>query len=177
MRRLARCPAELYDFPNESVIPLAVVQDTVFHLGGPALSASIRKAITSEKASGRMPFMLLACYVLADPMFSGRKDLLPRALELLGQGFMELSAVARAPDFVLSTDRREELVRLSLSSLGLLPEGETKAMAANRLEALDTVRRVALMRKASELRKRQEELRKAMERKAAEEAASKWSRE
>ena len=103
MRRLARCPAELYDFPNESVVPLAVVQDTVFHLGGPALSASIRKAITSEKASGRMPFMLLACYVLADPMFSGRKDLLPRALELLGQGFMELSAVARAPDFVSDT--------------------------------------------------------------------------
>ncbi|MCB1169361.1 MAG: hypothetical protein KDK25_03455 [Leptospiraceae bacterium] len=177
MRRMAGCPSELYESPGETVVPLAVVQDTVFHLGGPALAPSIRKEIKSMKASGRISFVLLACYILSDPIFASRKDLLPAALELLSHGFIELSAVARASDFVLSTDRREEMVRLCLNSLGLLPEGEKKEMAANRLEALDTVRRVSLMKKATELRKRQEELRKAMERKAAEEAASKWSRE
>ena len=122
-------------------------------------------------------FVLLGCYLLSDSFFRDRSELLDGTQKLLLQGFGELAGLASARDFVMNTDRREEMTRLCLRYLNLLPDGESSLQAKNRWESLDTVRRVALMQKAADLRRRQEELRKAMERKAAEEAASKWSRE
>ena len=182
MRRLAQCPGEIYDFTGmnaESPVPLAQVQDTIYYLGGPALEQKARKSVMKIQTERPVEaaFLMLGCYVLSDPLFCEKKELVSRSLSLLVSGFTSLADLAQARDFVLNTERREELVRLCLKHLELRPEGESKDVFKNRWESLDSVRRVELMQKATELRKRQEELRKAMERKAAEEAASKWSRE
>lgn len=200
MRHLSECPPELYNFPEGGpVVPLAVLQDTVFHLGGSELSSSRREELhklQSKKTGNRqMSFLLLGCYVLNHSLFmnpkqtavpnqignpkqaTNPKQIIEPLLDFLFHGLPPLAGVATASDFVRSTDRREEFIRLILNELRWYPEGETEKMASSRLESLDTVRRVNLMKKAAALRQRQEELRRAMEKKAAEEAASKWSRE
>ncbi|MEQ8350463.1 MAG: hypothetical protein RH862_03210 [Leptospiraceae bacterium] len=182
MRRLSGCPSSIYGFSGleaRGPVPVAIAQDTVFHLGGSALDGKTRESLLQMQAHRpeEAAFMMLGCFLISDSVFYQRSDLLDGCISLLLKGFSDLAAVSRAADFVSNTDRREEFVRLCLNHLQLRPSGESKEMFKNRWESLDTVHRVALMQKAAELRKRQEELRKAMERKAAEEAASKWSRE
>jgi hypothetical protein len=99
-----------------------------------------------------------------------------------------LAQVASAAAFVQDEDRREELVRLCLSGLGLVPDGETPNQAEDRLTALSSVARVRAVAAAKEkLRLAKEEaereeararqVREELARKAAEEAAAKGSRE
>ena len=180
MRRLAECPPDLLEADlKKDFVPLAVIQDVFFHLGGGALSADMRKSIDNQikHSAEELRFGLLMGFLLMDPVFKDRKDCLSGVEALLRTGLMSLGSVAKARDFVASTERREELGRLLIAAVGLLPQGESKAEAKSRWESLDTVRRLELMHQAAAMRKRQEELRKAKERKAAEEAASKWSRE
>jgi hypothetical protein len=63
--------------------------------------------------------------------------------------------------FVEDGERREELVRTCLAALGLVPAGETEAQAADRLAALDSVRRNELLAAA-----RAREAQRDLERKA-----------
>jgi hypothetical protein len=182
MRRLAQCPPDIYDFSSldsTGPVPLALAQDVIFHLGGGALEKKDRNHLIQlqTKRPTEAAFLMLGCYVLSHPIFLRRSELIPGCISLFRTGFSELADVSRARDFVLNTERREELVRLCLRSLAIRPSGESKESFKNRWESLDSVRRVELMQKAAQLRKRQEELRKAMEEKAAREAASKWSRE
>ena len=182
MRRLGECPEELYLYSGKEkpgLVPLAIVQDLFYYLGGSSLDPKVREELRQMQHArpAETAFVLLGCYLLSDSFFRDRSELLDGTQKLLLQGFGELAGLASARDFVMNTDRREEMTRLCLRYLNLLPDGESSLQAKNRWESLDTVRIVALMQKAADLRRRQEELRKAMERKAAEEAASKWSRE
>jgi hypothetical protein len=96
---------------------------------------------------------------------------------LLSQGLETLAAAIRAESVVADPDRREELVLFCLKSLGLRPQGETEAQAADRLTALDSVERSRVVRETREAEARAREVRQMMARRAAEEAAAKASRE
>lgn len=74
-------------------------------------------------------------------------------------------------------DRREEWTRRLLAAWGFSVEGETEAQSADRLAALDTVEQRRLEAATRAAQKRAQELREALARKEAEEAASKWNRE
>jgi hypothetical protein len=74
-------------------------------------------------------------------------------------------------------DRREELVRLCLKGLGLIPQGESAAQAADRLTTLDSVERDRVIRETRQAEARAREIREAMARKRAEEAAARYSPE
>ena len=74
-------------------------------------------------------------------------------------------------------DRREELVRLCLSELGIRPAGETVDEATDRLNTLDSVERVNVVRKTRKAEARARKIREEMARKRAEEAAARYSPE
>jgi hypothetical protein len=74
-------------------------------------------------------------------------------------------------------DRREELVRVCLAELGLRPRGETVAQAMDRLNTLDSVERKRVVDQTREAEARARQIREAMARRAAQEAAARYSPE
>jgi len=159
----------------------AVISDLIFNTGG--------RFITEEEAGNfvlnhsrvnrnYLGIILIVCYLLNDNWFI-KRTLLPEKIIsiLISNDLKELSRIVSFELFFEDQERREELIRISLKHLNLIPEGETGVKAKDRLNTLDSVERMRIIRKTKNAQKRAQELRAAMARKAAEEAASKMSRE
>ncbi len=183
-RRLAECPAEFLAEPRigkfGAVHVEAVVSDLLRDLGGAALTPEQAVAFQSKdakKARNRLSLVLIACWLLHDKWFRQEKQHAAQAHSFLSEGLTELAALLPAPQFASDADRREELVRLCLKQLGLRPGGESEAQALDRLATLNTAERQRVIRAAREAEERARAIREAMAKKAAEEAADKWTRE
>jgi hypothetical protein len=85
--------------------------------------------------------------------------------------------VVDAERFVTDPERREELVRHCLAKLALRPRGETDEQANDRRTSLDSVERRRIIEATRAAEERAREVREALVRKAAEEAAAKATRE
>lgn len=156
----------------------ALASDTLRALGGEPLdpdeARTLRKA--GKKGAGGLRLVSIACWLLHHPAFLERGDLAGAARSLLLGGLDRLAGAVRAEDCATDPDRREELARVVLRHLGLVPEGESEAVAADRWKALDSVERLALARATAAAEKRAREIRDAAARAAAE-AASSYGRE
>lgn len=183
-RRLADCPPEfLGESGAEAVVPAAVVSDLLSALGGTPLTDGEASAYAPGR-KGVEPgvrLALLASWLLHDEWFRRAGNLGPAACRFLADlavgALRPLSQAVEPRRFVTEPDRREELARLTLKALGLVPRGENAIQAKDRLSALDTLeteRTAAASRKAQERARRVLE---EMKKKAAQEAAAKASRE
>lgn len=160
-----------------------MVSDLLADLGGTPLTGG-EASVYARGRKGAEPgvrLALVAAWLLHDPWFRSAGRFGPDACrflyDLAAGGLHALSKLVEPRRFVTEPDRREELARLALSALGLLPRGENPEQAKDRLAALDTVE---TERTAVESRKAQERARRVMEemkKKAAQEAAAKASRE
>jgi hypothetical protein len=182
-RRLAECPAEFLDEPRIGrkgrITVAAVVNDLLRDLGGQSLAPDQLDPFQSNdsRQRNRLRLILIACWLLHDSWFQDQNNLAPSLLALLSTGLDELASITTANKFVSDPDRREELARLCLRGLGLLPAGETEAQAQDRLATLNTAERQRVIKAAREAEDRARQIREAMAKKAAEEAADKWGRE
>jgi hypothetical protein len=119
---------------------------------------------------------LLACWVVADEqLLAASPDPVRGIRRLLEETVPALRKVVRAKSVPSDPDRREELARLVLRDLGVLPEGENEAEAADRLSTVDSVRRVEVMQAAKAAEERAAAVRNAMEEKRAQEAAARYT--
>lgn len=183
IHRLAQTPGEFTAEPligrRGSVRVDAVVNDLVSDLGGNLMSDLALKKYrrTGGGSRNRARLILVAAWLLHDEWFREKKIFADKAEAWLGEGFDELSRLVAADLFVTDADRREELARLALFSLGLIPEGETKAQAADRLNSLGSVQRNRVIEEIREKERRAEALRKKMAEKRARESAAKANRE
>ncbi|HEY3818216.1 MAG TPA: hypothetical protein VGL81_13645 [Polyangiaceae bacterium] len=182
LRRLTECPAEILEEPrigtSGRIVVCAVVFDLIDALGwagAPHVELPFQSSDPSDRNALRI--VLIACWLLHDPWFVSRRDLGARAHAFLVEMPPRLARVVDAERLVTDPERREELVRHCLASLGLRPRGETEAQANDRRTSLDSVerRRVIEATRAAEERARQ--VREALANKAAEEAAAKATRE
>jgi hypothetical protein len=183
-RRLAECPADFLAEPrigkSGAVHVDAVVSDLLRDLGGAELTAEQAVVFQSQDARkdrNRLSLVLIGCWLLHDEWFRKDKRFAAHAHALLSEGLTELAALVPAPQFASDADRREELVRWCLKQLGLRPAGESEAQAHDRLATLSTAERQRVIRAAREAEERARAIREAMAKKAAEEAADKWTRE
>lgn len=183
-RRLAETPSEFLAEPligkKGAVNVTAVVNDTLVALGRNALTAAEAKAFQSSDAKQDRNFFqvaLVACWLLYDDWFRQNAALTEHALDFLKDEVRALSVVTNAQKFVGDTDRREELARVALSTLGLRPLGETVTQAQDRLTTLNAAERERVIFAARAAEERAQAVREAMAKKAAEEAAAKGSRE
>jgi len=183
-RRLAECPADFLAEPRigpaGKVHVAAVVSDLIRDLGGEPLIKAQAVAFEpkdAKKHRNRLSLALITCWLLHDPWFLQHKRFAEKAYEFLALGLAELAEHVRAPLCVSDPDRREELARLCLKALDLRPAGETEAQAQDRFNTLNTAERRRVIRAAREAEERARQIREAMARKEAEEAADKWSRE
>ena len=185
LRRIADTPPEFFEPPfvgrGGMVHVGAVVHDTLLALGGPEPSGAQLRAFAPAKADEAtrrwLRLALVTCWLFGERGFQSR-DLADRALGFLdGAELRELAGLVDSPKLVADSDRREELARLALRALGLRPDGETAAQAQDRLVTVSSVEAARLFRESQAAEKRAREVREAMARKAAQEAADKAYRE
>lgn len=185
MDRLAAIPAEfLAGFcrpgENDGLKLSALVNDLLVESGDPPVTESEVKILDSH--SDRKPhsrIISLLCHIYHDPVFvemkvsTGyiRKFIFSQSLEALG------ASVDDPEIFVTDSERREELCRFALNCVNMYPSGEDEKKAKERLLALDSVERKKILDKTRQAQERAREIREAMLRREAEEAASKMSRE
>jgi len=186
MDRLAAIPAVFTgDFnkagsSNSGPVLTAIVNDLLLDTGDRPLSPEEIK--TLENSAGKKNYQRLVavlCHVYHDPFFLENKPE-PGLIRKLffSQKLTALGAVIDDESlFISDPDRREELCRLALVSVNMLPRGENEKRAKERLATLDSIERKKILDKTREAQQRAREIREAMLRKEAEEAASKMSRE
>jgi hypothetical protein len=180
--RLAECPRDFLDEPrigtSGRVVVGAVVFDLVDELGwGDGSNVHLPFESTDPSDRNALRITLVACWLLHDPWFRARHDLGALAHAFLVEEPPMLARVVDAERFVTDPERREELARHCLARLGLRPRGETEAQATDRRTALDSVERRRVVEATRAAEERAREVREAIAKKAAEEAAAKATRE
>ena len=158
----------------------ALVSDLLEALGGEPLTPADLAAFPladSRENTNLLRLIQVCCHLFYDSWFRERGGFARRLLPFLTSGLKEVARVVDAGLFVTDPERREELARLCLAGLGLRPAGESEIQALDRLTTVDSVERKRILAETRKAQKRAEELRKAMARKAAQEAASKMTRE
>ena len=183
LRRLLETPPDFLAPPRRagsgSVHVAAVVGD-VFAARGLPLPPALRATLSGELpgvSANQLSVAAVAAWLLADPHWQQVPMQAEHWPGLFAEALPGLAASAAAEQFVFEPERREELARTAIARLGLLPDGETAAQAADRLARVSGVERQRLLdaSRASEARARA--IREALARKAAEESADKWTRE
>ncbi|MFH1139349.1 MAG: hypothetical protein V1816_24975 [Pseudomonadota bacterium] len=183
MRRLADIPPDFLDEPKLGgagrIHVDAVVHDLLKDLGlasDPGWLQTFQGGAPGPDRN-RLTMTLLFCWLLHDEFFRraglGRSDV----VALLERNAAELAGQGPAVRFVNDPERREELARTALARCGLRPEGETPAQAADRLTGLNSRERARVLAASREAEKRARAIREQLRKKAAEEAADKWTRE
>jgi hypothetical protein len=171
-RRLADTPTDFLADPASVAVP-AVVSDVLLMAGGAALDADAATRFDVDEPRWRR-VVLVTCWLAAEPALLARG---PSVLSewLLSPELFTLSLLVDPVTFVHDPDRREELARLTLRALSLLPEGETPERAADRLSTVDSVKRHEVLMAAKAAEERAAVVRKAMEEERAREAAARYS--
>lgn len=183
-RRLAETPPEFLAEPivagKGRIRVEAVVADLIRDLGGQPLAANQVahfRTRDAKRGRNRLRLVLLACWLLHDPWFRAQGRFALPALRFLTGGLDELAAEISAEACCTDPDRREELVRLCLSELGLRPAGETLEQAQDRLATISSSERQRVIRAARAAEARARQIREAMAKQAAYDAEMKAMRE
>lgn len=190
LQRLQNCPAEFLLPPKLEGSPKtyvgkiqtgAVVNDLLFEFGIYTNPGEIYKTFQykySAENKNYLQLILIAIHLLSDYWFlSYSRKLGEKVNHLLGGKLKNLASAVNADQFVMDSERREELIRFCLKELNLKPAGETDIQANDRLTTIDSLERIKLIEQSKAAQKRAQELRDAMARQEAEEAASKMNRE
>jgi hypothetical protein len=174
LHRLAECPP---DFWRDEIEITAMACDHFRALGVAIPNSQERGALTklAKEAQRLVPIVL---WLVRDDWFLGQPQLASATWKFLhSEPLIRLAELVRPEPIVNDPDRREELVRLCLQGHGVIPEGETAVQAADRLTTLDSVERERVICQTRKAEARAREVREAMARKRAEEAAARYSRE
>jgi hypothetical protein len=176
LHRLANCPPDFLLGPEE--IDVTALACDHFRALRRAIPDAKQRRFLGELPGESQRLVSIALWLLRDEWFIARPELAEATWKFLQSDTLtKLAKLVRAEAMVNDPDRREELVRLCLKELGMCPEGETAEYAADRLTTLDSVERERVIRQTRKAEARARELREAMARKRAEEAASRYSPE
>jgi hypothetical protein len=180
-RRLGECPEDF-------LLPVgrgaghveieAVVADLLRDLGNPAPAEEAAAIFTSRRIDAAWQrLVLLVCWLLHDEWFVRQRCFAAPARAFLNEGLSDLATLVKPELFLRDADRREELVRLTLRALRLVPAGEREAVALDRLTTLSSVERKRVLDATKAAHEHAERVRRAMAEKAAAESAARYGRE
>lgn len=139
----------------------------------PQLHSAWRYQFTDTQLIG----FQVACWFLSHSFFSKKPDLLSQINVFLIEDVANLCKLVQPRAWIDDEDRAEEFVRMALRRLSITPLGESAAAAADRLDALDSAKRLEVLRDSSEAYERIQMIRKQMEEEKAREAANGYGRE
>lgn len=193
-RHLAECPSIFLEEPVQpsgqgGVYVHAVISDLLLALGGEALSGrdlarfqySSRDRVRQER--NRLRLALLGAWLFSHSGFlrsdeDERETSANKVYDFLAIGLNSLAPLVAADELISDPDRREELARLGLNALGLIPHGEGEKEAKNRLAALSSVERERVLAQARAAEARARAVQEQLARKqAAQDAANSYYNE
>jgi hypothetical protein len=182
LQRLVGTPQEFQDEPVISsrgkVHVAALVHDLYFlHGATPSIEVLDQFVSNASQDRNRLQMVAIMAWLLSDAWFVQKKLIGVQLGVLLLDVTNGLASQTTAQFFIQDADRREELVRLCLSRLGLRPRGETAEQSADRLSRISGIERQRLLAASRQAEERARAIREALVRKAAEESADKWGRE
>jgi hypothetical protein len=181
-RRLADVPADFLGEPAQggggAVHTAALVRDVFEGLGVSLDVADLApfETIASSDRNARL-LVALSLWVIASEAFGARKKDGAALLKFLSEDVSALAKYAPALTYHAEGERREELIRLMLARTGRRPQGETEAVARDRLSSISGMERARLIAASRAAEQRARDIREALIKKAAEESADKWTRE
>lgn len=181
--RLADTPPDFLDEPrigkHGSVFVPAVVNDLLAMHGVHGEYVALQRFASDDIQADRnyLGLVQIACWLLADEWFIAAACSANSLWDWLQHELTKLAAITPAHRFVHDAERREEMARLSLFWLGYRPQGETEAQATDRLSRVSGRERQRLLATSRSNEQRARKIREALAKKAADEAADKWTRE
>jgi hypothetical protein len=182
LRRLIDTPSDFVDPPatreGAGVATAALVADLLAEYGARArLDDLAAFKAQPAAAANRLILVSIVVWLLWSEAFPRSPLLAEHLLHVLGTTVTELANEVPAERYLRDADRREELVRVVLHHLRILPAGETLAQAQDRLSRVSGLERRRLLAASRATEARARAVREALVRKAAEESADKWTRE
>jgi hypothetical protein len=203
LHKLSECPTDFQKepyilktgekpdrLPENSVNTIALISDLVYSITKVPLSIkeiedmrtgdAINSMSKSVQIRKFLQLIQICCYLLYEDCFQKPEYvvLIKKFLSFKKDSKLYLLAKMTEPtQFLTDPERREELSRTCLQHLNLRPKEETVIQAKDRLTTIDTVERQRVFEESKKSAQRAKIIREEMERKAAEEAASKYNRE
>jgi len=186
LQRIAATPPDFMAEPRIAgrgeVEVLAVVRDLLDAHDHAVDMSALQFLIGRDAKRNRnhLSIVLLLSWLLADETLRlGQlgQQTVQAVLGLLQNDAAELAAYTNAHSLFSDAERREELARLTLSRLGLRPAGESEVQAQDRFTSISSLERGRLLHAAQQAEARARAIREALAKKAADEAADKWTRE
>lgn len=182
MRRIAEAGGDVLIEPKmgaQGLAPVDAVVSDLFEMLGLAVPGPLDRFGVNQPVQDRrrLQIALLLAWLCADETIQAHAKNAALLLQMLQQVPAELARYTTVEQLISDSDRREELARLTLSRMQLLPVGETAAQAQDRLNVLSSSERERLIAASRAAEERARLLREAMARRAAEEAADKMGRE
>lgn len=189
LQRLQNCPGEfllppILESPPKTykgeIYTTAVVNDLLVALADDPKPLDIDKSFRykySEENKNYLQLVLITSHLLYDFWFQSNGKFGIFVKKLLTEELQALASLVEAKQFVFDSERREELIRFCLKKLNLKPKGESEIHSNDRLMSINSIERKRVIEESKAAQKRAQELREAIARQEAEEAASKWNRE
>lgn len=176
-RRLAETPPEILDHTSAQVPTVALVHDVLLRYQAELVARDLAPFSGSAAQHAWYDVTRLLCWLIADPAFATFKLAPENLISLFSDVAREAHQFGTASAFREEPERREELIRLALNALDLRPDGETGQQAQDRLSAVSAAERQRVLAAARAAEQRARKVREALAKKAAQEAADKWTRE
>lgn len=182
-RRLLDTPADFLAEPRvggAGTVSLPALVNDVMRLHGYHVPAHWLDGLGGMQPHARRNWLavaMLACWLMADEWFLAQSLPRHKLCSLFDGTAGQLAETAPAHTFVSNAGYGEELVRVVLAHFDYFPAGESPEQASDRLAAVSGAARRRLLEASRAAEKRAREVRAALARKAAEEAADKWTRE
>lgn len=184
LQRISATPPDFMAEPcigeRGEVQVLAVVRDLLAAKGHHHVNAAGLQFLVGRDAKrhrNHLSIVLLLTWVLADETLALEREQLSAVLGLLREDAEQLAAYTNSNNLFGDAERREELARLALARLGLRPAGESEPQAQDRFTSISSLERARILRASQQAEQRARAIREALARKAADEAADKWTRE
>lgn len=185
-RRLADTPRDFLEDPSPAdpanISVVALVNDLMNAHGTRLSDAELKPFVDpgqSKKDAHRnwLTVCAVGCWLAADETL--RQTGIPSKglMKFLLETTRDLASAASAAKYLQDPDRREEFARIVLADLNMRPAGETIAQAQDRLHAISSTERTRMIKAAQAAEARARKIREELARKAAAEAADKYTRE
>jgi hypothetical protein len=182
-RRLLDTPAEFLAEPRSGdagMVSVPALVNDVLRMHGHRVAAHWLDSLGGMDAGARrnrLAVAMIVAWLVADEWLLSQGLDRAELCSLFASTTVALAEATPAHRFVTDAGPGEELVRVVLAHFGYRPAGETPEQAGDRLTAVSGAARRKLLAASRESEKRAREVRDALARKAAEEAADKWTRE
>ena len=175
MHRVAAAPLQALSAQQPYLC--AWVHDVLWSLNAPVDAKQLAVFRLSSEHCPWYELTMLQLWLLADDCWLDYALAPSDLLQYLTHQGPVLAGVANAADYVQDDERREELVRLTLQALQLLPDGESEAIAQERLWQVSSIEREKMLAASAKAEQRAAQIRQTLAQQRAREAADKMMRE